>query len=60
MLLRFRLLSVLVGYLFVVYVSSIQSLNILVMIFLQDSLRYSKEVHGNQSRNANRNVDNII
>ncbi len=58
-LLHFRPLSVIVGYLFAVYVSSIQQLSVLAMIFLQDSLRQGKEVHGNQSRKANRSVANV-
>jgi hypothetical protein len=59
MLLHFKPLSVLVGYLFTVYVSFVQQLSIFTVIFLQDSLRHDKEVHGNQSRKANWNVVNV-
>jgi len=38
-LLHFRPLSVIDGYLFAVYVSSVQRLSVLAVIFLQDSLR---------------------
>jgi hypothetical protein len=59
LLLHFRSLSVLAGYLFAVYVSSVQRLSVIAVIFLQDSLRHGKEVHGNQSRKANRSVANV-
>jgi hypothetical protein len=59
MFLHFKLLYVLVGYLFAVYVSFVQQLSVLALIFLQDSLQHGKEVHGNQSRKANWNVANV-
>jgi hypothetical protein len=59
MFLHFKPLFVLIGYLFAVYVSFVQQLNVLAVIFLQDSFRHGKEVHGNQSRKANWNVVNV-